>query len=291
MHVELRDGGMVKSRCLCGTVRWTADGPLQFMSHCHCSRCRKAHGTPFATYVAAPSDTFRLTGAEHVRRYESSPGFFRPFCTACGSVTPGDALEGLMFLPAGCMEDDPGERPGAHIFVASKAPWYEIPDSLPQFEAYPPGTDVPAQPDRTPPDAPGKHPRGSCLCGSVAYVVEVTPFMARYCHCSRCRQARGAAHASNLVAHIDGVRFTRGADRVVTYKLPEARYFSQAFCRDCGSPMPRLDRERNIAIVAMGTLDDDPGIRPSEHIWTESRAPWFEIADRLTQHPGPPPPS
>jgi hypothetical protein len=94
-----------------------------------------------------------------------------------------------------------------------------------------------------------------------------------------------------MLTHIDGIRFTRGADRVVTYKLPEAKFFSQAFCRDCGSPMPRLDRERNIAIVPMGTLDDDPGVRPSEHIWTESKAPWFEIADRLTQRPGPPPPT
>jgi hypothetical protein len=280
---------MTKSRCLCGAVRWTAEGPLQFMSHCHCSRCRKAHGTPFATYVAAPADSFTLTGAEHVTRYESSPGFFRPFCNHCGSVTPGDAWEGLVFLPAGCMEDDPAERPGAHIFVASKARWYEIPDALPQFEAYPAGVGTPEQPDLTLPDPPGKFTRGSCLCGSVAYVVEEKPFMARYCHCSRCRQARGAAHASNMLTRVEGVRFTRGADLVASYKLPEAKFFTQAFCRRCGSAMPRLDTGRNIAIVPMGSLDDDPGIRPSEHIFAESKAPWFEIADGLTQHPGPPP--
>lgn len=280
---------MTKSRCLCGAVRWTAAGPFQFMSHCHCSRCRKAHGTPFATYVAAPVDGLSLTGAEHVARYESSPKFFRPFCTRCGSVTPGDAWRGLVFLPAGCLEDDPAERPSAHIFVGSKAPWYEIPDALPQFEAYPPGTDVAAQPDRPPPDPPGPSPRGSCLCGGVAFVVDATPFLARYCHCSRCRQARGAACAANMLTRVEDVRFTRGADLVASYKLPEAKFFTQAFCRSCGSPAPRLDHGRQRAVVPMGALDDDPGIRPSEHIWTGSKAPWFEIADGLAQHPGAPP--
>ena len=130
---------MAHSRCLCGQVSWDSEGPFQFMSHCHCSRCRKAHGTPFATYVAAPSDGFALSGGEHVARYESSPGFFRPFCTGCGSVAPGDPWQGLVFLPAGCMDDDTGERPVGHIFVGSRAPWFEIRDALPQFD------DVPAR--------------------------------------------------------------------------------------------------------------------------------------------------
>src|SRR5919201_3388049 len=106
---------MTHSTCLCGNVTWDAAGPFQFMSHCHCSRCRKAHGTPFATYVAAAADGFRMSGRDRVARWESSPGFFRYFCTGCGSSVPGDPWEGLVFLPAGCMDSDPGERPGAHI--------------------------------------------------------------------------------------------------------------------------------------------------------------------------------
>jgi len=115
--------------------------------------------------------------------------------------------------------------------------------------------------------------------------------MARYCHCSRCRQARGAAHAANMLTRVEGVRFTRGADLVASYKVPEAKFYTQAFCRGCGSPVARLDHGRHIAIIPMGSLDDDPGVRPSEHIWAESKAPWFEIADTLPQHPGPPPPA
>ena len=35
--------------------------------------------------------------------------------------------------------------------------------------------------------------------------------------------------------------------------------------------------------VAMGSLVDDPTIRPTEHIFVGSKAPWFEIADDLPQ--------
>jgi hypothetical protein len=251
------------------------------MSHCHCGRCRKAHGTPFASYAAGPLDGFALHGREHVARWESSPGFFRCFCTRCGSVVPGDAWEGLVFVPAGCMDDDPGVRPSAHIFVASRASWYDIPDALPRFDAYPPGVDVPAQPDLIPPDPPGPAARGSCLCGGVAYVVEGPPVRARYCHCSRCRKARGAAHAANLVTAPDGVRFTRGEDLLGSYKVPDARFFRQTFCRRCGSPMPHADRERGFAVVPLGTLDDAPALRPQAHIFVDSKAPWFDVADGL----------
>lgn len=36
--------------------------------------------------------------------------------------------------------------------------------------------------------------------------------------------------------------------------------------------------------VLLGTLDDDPTIRPTKHIWVPSKAPWFEITDDLPQH-------
>ena len=280
---------MTHGSCLCGAVGWDAAGPFQMMSHCHCGRCRKAHGSAFATYVGAPAPSFRLSGRERVGRWESSPGFFRYFCTACGSTVPGDPWEGVVFLPAGCMESDPGIRPAAHIFVASKAPWYEIRDGLARFDAYPPGFDVPAQPDLAPAEPAGPAPRGSCLCRGVAYLIVSPPRFARNCHCSRCRKARSSAHASNLVTAVDGILFTRGEELIASYKVPEARFFTQDFCRRCGSPLPRIDHGRDFAYVPMGTLDDDPGIAPQSHIFVGSKAPWYEIPDALPQYAEYPP--
>jgi hypothetical protein len=82
---------------------------------------------------------------------------------------------------------------------------------------------------------------------------------------------------------------THGQDRVREYKVPEARFFTQSFCADCGSPVPRVDSGRGIAIVPMGSLDDDPGLRPREHIFVGRKAPWHEIADALPQYPEGPP--
>jgi hypothetical protein len=41
--------------------------------------------------------------------------------------------------------------------------------------------------------------RGSCLCGSVTFAVDLPFDRFIHCHCSRCRKATGTAHASNAV--------------------------------------------------------------------------------------------
>jgi hypothetical protein len=46
---------------------------------------------------------------------------------------------GFAVVPAGSIDGDPGVRPALHIFVGSKAPWFEIRDALPQHAEYPPG--------------------------------------------------------------------------------------------------------------------------------------------------------
>ena len=270
--------------CLCGDVTWEAEGPFELMHHCHCGRCRKAHGVPFATLVAAQADRFQLRGAERAVAWESSPGLRRWFCGRCGSVVPGDAADGRVFFPCGNLDGDPGVPILAHIFVASKAPWYEIPDAVPRFDAYPPGFDAPVLPDRPLPAARANTTRGSCNCSAVAFEYEGTPSLCRNCHCGRCRKARSAAHASNLGVKLAQLRFTRGEDRLALYKVPEARFFAQAFCSTCGAKLPRIDPSRDLAVVPMGALDDDPGVRPAEHIFVASKAPWFEIVDALPQH-------
>ena len=273
---------MHHGRCLCGSVDWTASGDLQWMSHCHCSRCRKMHGAPFATYVMAAKDGIRMTGQEHVTRYESSPGFVRTFCGKCGSVVPGDPWGEWVFMPAGSLTTDPGIRPEAHIFAGSKLPWYEITDALPQHEAYPPGIDG-AVLENVPQPPGGGAPRGSCLCGGVRFVLEGAPILARNCHCSRCRLARSAAHAANVMAPVDAIRVTQGQDLIGSYKLPEARFFRQTFCRTGGGKVPRHDAARGISVAPLASFDDDPGMYPQMHIFVASKAPWFEITDRLPQ--------
>ena len=64
--------------------------------------------------------------------------FTHTFCRVCGSSMPRvDPQRGVVVIPAGGLDDDPGGREREHIFVASKAVWHEIADDLPQYDEYP----------------------------------------------------------------------------------------------------------------------------------------------------------
>jgi len=128
---------MIKGSCACGGVRFEAEA-VRALTHCHCRICRKLTGASFATYAHVEKAKFRwLGGQKLVRRYESAPGSFRAFCQKCGSLAPGQApYLDTISVPAGPLDGDPGVRPKLHVFTASKAPWWEISDDLPQYSTW-----------------------------------------------------------------------------------------------------------------------------------------------------------
>ena len=131
---------MITGSCHCGTVKYALNGDMQGFMHCHCHTCRKIHGTTCSSSALLPSAAFEITeGADALTAYESSPGKFRCFCSRCGAhiYARMEARPEVVVLRVGTFDDDPGIRPSAHIWVADKAPWYEITDDLPQFEGYP----------------------------------------------------------------------------------------------------------------------------------------------------------
>jgi hypothetical protein len=275
---------MTIGTCLCGTVRYEVDGPFQMMMHCHCSMCRKHHGSTLATFVSAPLSGFRwLSGEDAITRYQSSPEGSRSFCGNCGSVTPVlMPAAGVVVCPAGNLQGDLGLEPQAHIFTGSKAVWDTITDTLPQHAEYPPEFHA-AGIDRPAPAVPTGITQGSCLCGDVAYEITGEPLRMVSCHCSRCRLGRSAAYATNVFYKDTQFAWTRGASQAKEYRVPDAKYFAVAFCTRCGSGVPRISVERGLVVVPAGSLDSDPGIRPQMHIFVESRAPWDSIADTLPQ--------
>jgi hypothetical protein len=133
---------MLNGSCLCGTVRYQIRGPIESIDHCHCSMCRRAHGSAFSTYgrIAKEALSF-LSGADQLEHFESSDAVTRSFCGRCGSslLFRHSAAQEFDFIAIGTLDDDPGVRPEAHIFVGSKAAWYSIEDDLPQHDEYPPG--------------------------------------------------------------------------------------------------------------------------------------------------------
>jgi hypothetical protein len=103
----------------------------------------------------------------------------------------------------------------------------------------------------------------------------------QYCHCSRCRKFTGSAFAANLLVSPDQFKWQSGEHLVGRYELPEAKHFATSFCKNCGSSLPWLSQSGKAVIVPAGTLDEDPGIRPSQNIFTASGADWFEAPENL----------
>jgi hypothetical protein len=126
--------------CLCGAVRYEITAPLGTVGHCHCAMCRKAHGAAFSTNAVVPTDALTVTsGAALISQYASSPNRRKCFCSQCGSQLFIRRLDKpqITVVTLGTLDGDPQTRPERHVFVASKAPWYEIDEALPQFKIYP----------------------------------------------------------------------------------------------------------------------------------------------------------
>jgi len=103
--------------------------------------CRKVTGAAFRSRAAVPTKNFRWkSGEDLLTRYESSPGTVRTFCRLCGATFVSLFADNpnTLGLAMGTLDDDPDVRPSFHVFVGSKAPWFEITDGLPQFDAFPP---------------------------------------------------------------------------------------------------------------------------------------------------------
>jgi hypothetical protein len=134
---------MLTGRCLCGGVRFEIEGRLGPVIYCHCSMCRHASGSSFATNASVWTDAFRIvTGGELIKEYESSPGNLRAFCSHCGSPLYGTiaGIPSIRRVRLGTLDNAAGAKSVAHIWTGSKSDWFEITDHLTQFEEIPPSS-------------------------------------------------------------------------------------------------------------------------------------------------------
>ena len=128
-----------RGSCLCQRVQYRIHGPMTDVLNCHCSMCRKLHAAAFRTRAKVASKDWEwVSGESLVKYYESSPGEHKGFCSECGSslLTRFDQHPEVVGFPLGTLDTDPGVRAERHVFVGSKAPWFDITDPLPQHEEY-----------------------------------------------------------------------------------------------------------------------------------------------------------
>ena len=121
---------------------------------------------------------------------------------------------------------------------------------------------------------------GKCQCGAVHYAVADEFVYAANCHCSGCRAATGSAFKAFAGIEREKLEITKGPDDVLMVGEKDA---NDTRCGLCGSLLFSVVRDGELVHVAMGSLVDPPSIRPTEHIFVGSKAPWFEITDDLPQ--------
>ena len=128
----IREGG-----CLCGAVRFRAEGEPINVRICHCRNCQKSMGSPF--YARALFDQKALTVTGDTVSYASSATLDRVFCKACGTRLFSWRKNGTAAGVALAVFDDRNAfAPTEHIWVSEKMHWVKLDDGLPQYPQMPP---------------------------------------------------------------------------------------------------------------------------------------------------------
>ena len=125
---------------------------------------------------------------------------------------------------------------------------------------------------------------GSCLCGGIKYEIDPPFKIFQYCHCSRCRKFTGSVHSANLFVPVSQFRWLEGQGQVGKYDLKEAKYLTTSFCKQCGSSMPWEVKGIPNIVVPVGTLDEDPKIKPQQNIYCSSQASWYVESSELPKY-------
>jgi hypothetical protein len=131
------DSRSLVGKCECGAVRYRVADAFLYAANCHCSRCRAATGSAFKPFAGVEREKLEITDGSDTLLVIGEKNANHTRCRACGSFLFSVVRDGrYVHVAMGSLVDAPSIRPTKHIFVGSKAPWFEITDDLPQFEEF-----------------------------------------------------------------------------------------------------------------------------------------------------------
>ena len=128
---------MLSGKCECGAIRYRVADAFLYASNCHSSRCRAATGSAFKPFAGIEREKLEVTDSFDALLVYGEDDLNDTRCRACGSLLFSVVRDGdYVHVALGSLVDAPSMRPTKHIFVGSKAPWFEITDDMPQFEEH-----------------------------------------------------------------------------------------------------------------------------------------------------------
>lgn len=121
--------------------------------------------------------------------------------------------------------------------------------------------------------------RASCLCGQVVFRIEDAFLLAGFCHCSECQKFSGSQSSAWGRIERENVEFEAGRSLIRHYHKNETGRVG--FCGHCGSSLYNEQVDAEFLNIRLGIIDDAPSVKPTLHVYCDSRAPWHEITDAL----------
>lgn len=125
--------------CLCGAVKFSVPLPVQWVAHCHCTRCQRAHAAAVVTWVGVAEPAVRLSDPDSALRwYRAESGGERGFCGRCGSPMffKSARWPGELHIARALFAEAPGQEAQAHVFYDSHVDWLTLADdALPKKSA------------------------------------------------------------------------------------------------------------------------------------------------------------
>ena len=119
--------------CLCGTIKLEIDPPTKWCAHCHCTACRRAHGSAFVTWFGVLLEQFRIvSGEEDLRWYQSSKEARRGFCKKCGSTMlfQSSRWPDEIHVALSNILGEIDRSPTAHVYYDTHVEWFSVNDDL-----------------------------------------------------------------------------------------------------------------------------------------------------------------
>jgi hypothetical protein len=130
---------MLAGACLCGAIHYAVADEFLYALNCHCSDCRKATGSAFKPFAGIGRSKLQIIkGADQILVFGDPNLNHDVRCKLCGSFLYSVVGTDRIHVTLGALVDRPTVVPTAHIFVADKAPWFQICDTLPQYPGHMP---------------------------------------------------------------------------------------------------------------------------------------------------------
>ena len=130
-----------------------------------------------------------------------------------------------------------------------------------------------------------KKVNGSCLCGTIGFIVQLPSLWCAHCHCSMCRKAHGAGYVTWAGFDQEQVEFTSSDDELSWYESSAGA--QRGFCRKCGSTMFfRSQRWAGELHVALACLNDAIDRQPQANVFFDKHVEWMPIDTSLKQVDG-----